>query len=115
MVPLTDATSTQPGVRVWRLPPRMGSPLDHCLTLFDRVQLDRRALPAGAQSGFTEAGAFVSELHRGRRHLMALQRVVTERLCMSACAIGGARALLATSSPCMRENPDRAATTEAEA
>ncbi|MEK8142070.1 hypothetical protein NKH18_03925 [Streptomyces sp. M10(2022)] len=36
LVPLTDDVQALPGVRVRRLPARMGSPVDHCLTSFDR-------------------------------------------------------------------------------
>lgn len=94
LVPLTDADRTLPGIRVRRLPARMGSPLDHSLTSFDAVRVPRGSLLPGTHSRFTDDGRFVSDLPRSRRHLTALQRVMTGKLCMSASAVGGTRVLL---------------------
>ncbi|WP_394814685.1 acyl-CoA dehydrogenase family protein [Streptomyces millisiae] len=93
LVRLTDATGTLPGVRVRRLPPRLGSPFDHCLTSFDQVRVERRALLGGTHARF-EAGRFSCDTPRGQRYLRALRRVMVGKLCMSACAVGGARAVL---------------------
>ena len=95
LTPLTDADGPLPGVRVRRLPPRLGSPLDHCLTSFDRVRLPRRALLAGAHSDLTDDGVFTSSVKdQRRRFLTTLQRVMTGKLCMSAVTVGSCRALL---------------------
>lgn len=95
LTPLTSAAGPLPGVRVRALPPRPGSPLDHCLTSFDRVPLPRRALLAGTHSRLTEDGVFTSTIKdQRRRFLTSLQRVMTGKLCMSAVTVGGCRALL---------------------
>ncbi|NEE15252.1 acyl-CoA oxidase, partial [Streptomyces sp. SID7499] len=56
LVPLTDAHRALPGVRVRRLPTRMGSPVDHCLTSFDRRFVPRDALLAGQQGRIGDDG-----------------------------------------------------------
>ncbi len=96
LAPLTDATSALPGVRVRRLPARMGSPVDHCLTSFDRYFVPREALLAGEQGRIGADGRFTSELaNRRRRFLLSIGRVTPGKLSMSACAVGSARVTLA--------------------
>lgn len=96
LVPLTDASRALPGIRVRRLPARMGSPVDHCLTSFDQVFVDRRALLGGAQGRVGDDGVFRSDTEgRKRRFLASIGRVTTGRICMSASAVGSARATLA--------------------
>ncbi len=96
LAPLTDATSALPGVRVRRLPARMGSPVDHCLTSFDRYFVPREALLAGEQGRIGADGRFTSQLaNRRRRFLLSIGRVTPGKLSMSACAVGSARVTLA--------------------
>ncbi|MCX4450878.1 acyl-CoA dehydrogenase [Streptomyces sp. NBC_01789] len=96
LVPLTDGTRPVPGVRVRRLPARMGSPVDHCLTSFDHVFVGRDALLTGRQGRIDDDGVFRSAVEgRRRRFLASIARVVTGRICMSASAVGSARATLA--------------------
>ena len=96
LVPLTDDTRALPGVRVRRLPARMGSPVDHCLTSFDRLFVGRDALLAGAHGRIDEGGRFSSALPgRRRRFLASIGRVTPGKISMSACAAGSARATLA--------------------
>nr|WSW70930.1 acyl-CoA oxidase [Streptomyces sp. NBC_00995] len=96
LVPLTDASRALPGIRVRRLPARMGSPVDHCLTSFDQVFVDRGALLAGAQGRVGDDGVFRSGTDgRRRRFLASIGRVITGRICMSASAVGSARTTLA--------------------
>ncbi|MEU2247886.1 acyl-CoA dehydrogenase [Streptomyces sp. NPDC019224] len=96
LVPLTDATGPLPGVRVRRLPARMGSPVDHSLTSFDHVFVGREALLTGPQGRIDDDGVFRSAVEgRRRRFLASIARVVTGRICMSASAVGSARATLA--------------------
>ncbi|XMN11614.1 acyl-CoA dehydrogenase [Streptomyces griseobrunneus] len=96
LAPLTDDLTALPGVRVRRLPGRMGSPVDHCLTSFDRYFVPRDALLAGEQGRIGEDGRFTSELaNRRRRFLLSIGRVTPGKLSMSACAVGSARVTLA--------------------
>ena len=96
LTPLTDAERPLPGVRVRRLPARLGSPVDHCLTSFDQVFVARDALLGGAQGRLGEDGVFTSELSNRRRRLLAsIGRVTPGKLSMSACAVGSARVTLA--------------------
>lgn len=96
LAPLTDDLDALPGVRVRRLPARMGSPVDHCLTSFDRYFVPREALLAGEQGRIGEDGRFTSELaNRRRRFLLSIGRVTPGKLSMSACAVGSARVTLA--------------------
>ncbi|MFD4694373.1 acyl-CoA dehydrogenase [Streptomyces sp. NPDC058463] len=95
LVPLTDDVQALPGVRVRRLPARMGSPVDHCLTSFDRLFVGRDALLGegrvlGGDGGFSSTPA-----DRRRRFLTSIGRVTPGRISMSACAAGSARATLA--------------------
>ncbi|MER6119184.1 acyl-CoA dehydrogenase [Streptomyces sp. NPDC001743] len=96
LVPLTDASRALPGIRVRRLPARMGSPVDHSLTSFDQVLVGRGALLGGPQGRVGDDGVFRSETEgRRRRFLTSIGRVVTGRICMSASAVGSARVTLA--------------------
>ncbi|MFJ3580272.1 acyl-CoA dehydrogenase family protein [Streptomyces rubiginosohelvolus] len=96
LAPLTDAHRALPGVRVRRLPARMGSPVDHCLTSFDRCFVPRDALLAGQHGRIGDDGRFHSEvLNRRRRFLASIGRVTPGKLSMSACAVGSARVTLA--------------------
>ncbi|MFD4779330.1 acyl-CoA oxidase, partial [Streptomyces sp. NPDC058427] len=96
LVPLTDAFRALPGVRVRRLPARMGSPVDHCLTSFDQVFVGREALLGGEQGRVGDDGVFRSgTVGRRRRFLASIGRVTAGRICMSASAVGSARATLA--------------------
>lgn len=95
LVPLTDDVRPLPGIRVRRLPARMGSPVDHCLTSFDRLFVERDALlgsdePSDAQGEFRTGPG-----DRRRRFLTSIGRVTPGRISMSACAAGSARATLA--------------------
>ncbi|MFF8967418.1 acyl-CoA dehydrogenase [Streptomyces globisporus] len=93
---LTDAHRALPGVRVRRLPARMGSPVDHCLTSFDRCFVPREAMLAGQQGRIGDDGRFHSEVpNRRRRFLTSIGRVTPGKLSMSACAVGSARVTLA--------------------
>ncbi|MEV5688435.1 MULTISPECIES: acyl-CoA dehydrogenase family protein [unclassified Streptomyces] len=96
LAPLTDDVRPLPGVRVRRLPARMGSPVDHCLTSFDRFFVGRDALLAGEQGAVGERGKFTSEVaNRRRRFLASIERVAPGKISMSACAVGSARVTLA--------------------
>ncbi|WP_032766031.1 acyl-CoA dehydrogenase [Streptomyces sp. CNS654] len=96
LAPLTDAHRALPGVRVRRLPARMGSPVDHCLTSFDRCFVPRDALLAGEHGRIGDGGRFHSEVpNRRRRFLASISRVTPGKLSMSACAVGSARVTLA--------------------
>ncbi|GGT32626.1 acyl-CoA dehydrogenase family protein [Streptomyces atratus] len=96
LVPLTDAVRALPGVRVRRLPARMGSPVDHCLTSFDQVFVGRDALLGGDHGRIGDDGGFSSAVGSRRRRLLAsIGRVTSGKISMSACAVGSARATLA--------------------
>ncbi|MEV0848567.1 acyl-CoA dehydrogenase family protein [Streptomyces sp. NPDC049954] len=95
LVDLTGPGGTLPGVRVRRLPDRMGSSVDHCLTSFDRVFVPRSGLLTGDQGGVDENGAFTAAVAgRRRRFLVSIGRVTAGRICMSASAVGSARLAL---------------------
>ncbi|MFE9423273.1 acyl-CoA dehydrogenase [Kitasatospora sp. NPDC006697] len=97
LTPLTGADGPLPGVTVRPLPQRPGSPVDHCLTSFDRVVLPREALLAGPHGRLAADGTLSSTLgSKRKRFLAAIGRVTTGKLCMSASALGGARTALAT-------------------
>ncbi|MFI5530295.1 acyl-CoA dehydrogenase [Kitasatospora sp. NPDC051853] len=98
LTPLTDETGHPlPGVTVHPLPQRPGSPVDHCLTSFDQLVLPFEALLTGAHGRLSDDGTVSSALgSRRKRFLAAIGRVTAGKLCMSAGAIGGARAALAT-------------------
>ncbi|WP_406491926.1 acyl-CoA dehydrogenase [Streptomyces sp. NBC_00846] len=96
LVPLTDAVRALPGVRVRRLPARMGSPVDHCLTSFDQVFVGRDALLGGDHGRIGDDGGFSSTIGNRRHRLrMSIGRVTSGKISMSACAVGSARATLA--------------------
>ncbi|WP_262986053.1 acyl-CoA dehydrogenase family protein, partial [Streptomyces sp. CBMA123] len=98
LVPLSDdAGRPLPGITVQPLPQRPGSPVDHCLTSFDRVRVPYEALLTGAHGRLADDGTFTSTLgSKRKRFLAAIGRVTVGKLCMSAAAIGAARAVLAT-------------------
>lgn len=96
LVPLTDEVRPLPGVRVRRLPARLGSPVDHCLTSFDQVFVEREALLGGEHGQVGDNGEFSSAMgNRRRRFLTSIGRVTIGKISMSACAVGAARATLA--------------------
>ncbi|MEV6973062.1 acyl-CoA dehydrogenase [Kitasatospora sp. NPDC093806] len=96
-VPLTDESGPLPGVTVQALPLRPGSPVDHCLTSFDRVVLPPEALLTGEHGRLADDGTLSSSLgSKRKRFLTAIGRVTAGKLCMSASAVGGARVALAT-------------------
>lgn len=96
LVPLTDGVDALPGIRVRRLPARLGSPHDHCLTSFDRVRVPREAMLGGVHGRITSEGVFTSEVpERHRRFMTSIDRVMTGRICLSASTVGAARAGLA--------------------
>ena len=95
LVPLRDEEGPLPGIRVRPLSETPGSAVDHAITSFDRVTLPRTALLAGEHADLTDEGAFRSGFgSRRRRFLRSIQRVTTGKLCLSAAALGGARAAL---------------------
>jgi acyl-CoA oxidase len=81
-----------PGVHVQLLQPKVGPPVDHCLTRFDRVRLQREALLQGPQVRLDEHGRVVSRYNsRRQRFLASIGRVTTGKLCMTGSVVGGAR------------------------
>ncbi|WP_326687416.1 MULTISPECIES: acyl-CoA dehydrogenase [unclassified Streptomyces] len=95
LVPLRDDQGPLPGIRVRPLSETPGSAVDHAITSFDRVTLPRAALLAGDHAELTAEGAFRSPIgSRRRRFLRSIQRVTAGKLCLSAAALGGARASL---------------------
>ncbi|MFG3531324.1 acyl-CoA dehydrogenase [Streptomyces sp. NPDC047917] len=96
LVPLTDEGQPLPGVRIRTLPTRTGSPVDHCLTSFDRVFVGRAALLDGDHGRVGADGEFSSAVdNRRRRFLASIGRVTSGKISMTACAVGCARATLA--------------------
>ncbi|MEU6932401.1 acyl-CoA dehydrogenase [Streptomyces sp. NPDC046374] len=96
LTPLSDEHGHLPGIRVRRLPDRTGTPVDHCLTSFDRVRLPRESLLEAAHGRFDKDGRFASSLgNRRKRFLRSVGRVTVGKLCMSAGTLGMARASLA--------------------
>ncbi|MFC4565317.1 acyl-CoA dehydrogenase [Nocardiopsis mangrovi] len=96
LVRLTDDSGPLPGVSVEPLEQKAGSPVDHCLTSFDRVVLPAGALLAGEHGRLSADGVFTSALgSRRKRFLRSIDRVTVGKLCMSAAALGGARTGLA--------------------
>ncbi|WP_327361004.1 acyl-CoA dehydrogenase family protein [Streptomyces sp. NBC_01296] len=93
LVPLTDGRGVLPGIRVRRLPARLGSPHDHCLTSFDRVRLPRAAMLGGVHGRITDGGAFTSDVpERHHRFMTSIDRIMTGRICLSAGTVGASRA-----------------------
>lgn len=85
-----------PGVTVEPLPDRIGSPVDHCVTTFDRVRLPRTALVQGSHVRLLPDGTVESAVGSPRRRFLhAIGRVTPGKLCMSASVLGGSRAALA--------------------
>ncbi|MFC4330633.1 acyl-CoA dehydrogenase [Streptomyces andamanensis] len=98
LVPLREQDGPLPGIRVRPLSQIPGSSVDHALTSFDRVVLPRTALLGGGHGELTADGTFRSTTgSRRRRFLRSIQRVTTGKLCLSAAALGGARAALTIS------------------
>nr|WP_168723521.1 acyl-CoA dehydrogenase [Streptomyces sp. SAT1]ANO42121.1 acyl-CoA oxidase [Streptomyces sp. SAT1] len=98
LVPLREQDGPLPGIRVRPLSQTPGSSVDHALTSFDRVVLPRTALLSGGHGELTADGTFRSTTgSRRRRFLRSIQRVTTGKLCLSAAALGGARAALTIS------------------
>lgn len=96
LTPLSDHTGPLPGVTVSMLPERTGSPVDHCITGFDRVRLPRAALLQGEHGQLLQDASLSSHLGNPRkRFLHAIGRVTVGKLCMSASTLGGSRAALA--------------------
>lgn len=97
LTPLNDRHGTLPGVTVTLLPERIGSPVDHCVTRFDRVRVPRTALLQGPHGRLLPDGTLRSAVGSPRkRFLHAIRRVTVGKLCMSASTLGGCRAALAT-------------------
>ncbi|MFH8365846.1 acyl-CoA dehydrogenase [Streptomyces sp. NPDC018031] len=85
------------GITVRRLPEKTGSPLDHCLTSFDRFPLPRYALLEGEHGRLRPDGTLAAATgNRRKRFLHAIRRVTEGKLCMAAASLGGARSALAT-------------------
>lgn len=96
LVPLSDEQGLLPGINVRPLPYRCGAPVDHCLTAFDHVRLDRTALLEAEHGRLDEEGRLISLLgNRRKRFLHSIGRVTTGKLCMSGAAVGASRAALA--------------------
>lgn len=95
LTPLSDETGLRPGIHVRPLPERLGSPVDHCLTSFDRVRLPREALLEGEHGRLTPDAEISSSLGNPRkRFLHSIRRVTWGKLCMSAASVGVSRAAL---------------------
>ncbi|WP_459801624.1 acyl-CoA dehydrogenase family protein [Herbidospora sp. RD11066] len=85
-----------PGVRTELLQPKLGPAVDHCLTTFDQVKLGMDALLQGPHGEIGADGVFTSPMgNRRRRMLHSIGRVTIGKLCMSACAVGALRHVLA--------------------
>ncbi|MER5767120.1 acyl-CoA dehydrogenase family protein [Streptomyces sp. NPDC001985] len=96
LTPLTDRHGPLPGISIEQLPERIGSPVDHCVTAFDRVRLPRTALVQGPHGRLLSDGTLRSAVGSPRkRFLQAIGRVTAGKLCMSASTLGGCRAALA--------------------
>lgn len=95
MVPLRDEHGPLPGIRIRALSQTPGSAVDHAITSFDHVRLDRSALLTGDHADLAPDGTFESPI-RNRRHrfLRSIHRVTTGKLCLAAAALSGARATL---------------------
>jgi acyl-CoA oxidase len=93
LTPLHDAHGTPlPGIKIRQLPQTASSPVDHCATAFDRVQLPYTALLQGDHGRLTRDGRFTSSLGSSRkRFLRSIGRVTMGKLCMSAYSLGTTR------------------------
>ncbi|WP_406072541.1 acyl-CoA oxidase [Streptomyces sp. NBC_01020] len=95
LTPLSDDNGRVPGVHVRELPDRTGTPVDHCLTSFDQVQLPREALLEAEHGRLDRDGTLHSSLGSARkRFLHSIGRVTSGKLCMSAGTLGMSRAAL---------------------
>ncbi|MBT2488586.1 acyl-CoA oxidase [Streptomyces sp. ISL-96] len=95
LTPLSDEVGILPGITVRELPQRMGSPVDHCLTTFDRVWLPQAAMLQSEHGRLDDKGALRSTLgNRRKRFLRSISRVTAGKLCMSAAAVGVSRTAL---------------------
>ncbi|MCX5203256.1 acyl-CoA dehydrogenase family protein [Streptomyces sp. NBC_00237] len=95
LTPLSDEAGILPGITVRELPQRMGSPVDHCLTTFDRVWLPQTAMLQSQHGRLDDNGELQSTLgNRRKRFLRSIKRVTTGKLCMSAAAVGVSRTAL---------------------
>ncbi|WP_327299531.1 acyl-CoA dehydrogenase [Streptomyces sp. NBC_01197] len=95
LTPLSDESGRVPGVHVRELPDRTGTPVDHCLTSFDRVHLPREALLEAEHGRLDQDGTLHSSLGSARkRFLHSIGRVTSGKLCMSAGTLGMSRAAL---------------------
>lgn len=95
LTPLSDERGHLPGVRVRPLAERTGTPVDHCLTAFDRVRLPREAMLEAEHGRLDADGRLTSGLgNRRKRFLRSVGRVTVGKLCMSAGTLGMARAAL---------------------
>ncbi len=95
LAPLTDVRGALPGVRIRRLPDKVGYAVDHCLTAFDHVRLPPHAFLAGDHGRLAADGAFTSSVDKHRlRFLRSIDRVTPGKLSMSAGAVGLTRTAL---------------------
>lgn len=95
LTPLTDDRGALPGVRIRRLPDKVGYTVDHCLTAFDQVRLPPQAFLAGDHGRLGADGAFTSAVDKHRlRFLRSIDRVTPGKLCMSGGAVGLTRTAL---------------------
>ncbi|MFI1203450.1 acyl-CoA dehydrogenase family protein [Streptomyces sp. NPDC020883] len=95
ITPLSDEEGLLPGIRVRRLPAPAGTPLDHCITSFDSVQLPDHALLEGEHGRFEDDGTFISHVPDPRkRFLRSITRVTPGKLCMTGAVTGISRAAL---------------------
>lgn len=96
LVELADEDGPRPGITVELLPARTGSPVDHCLTTFDRLRLPASALLGGDHGRLAADGSLTSAVgSRRKRFLRSIGRVTEGKLCMSASGVGVSRAALA--------------------
>ncbi|MDT0440475.1 MULTISPECIES: acyl-CoA dehydrogenase [Streptomyces] len=95
LVPLRDERGPLPGIRIRPLSQTPGSAVDHAITSFDHVRLDRTALLTGDHADLDPDGTFHSAIrNRRQRFLRSIHRVTTGKLCLAAAALSGARATL---------------------
>ncbi|WP_328689781.1 acyl-CoA oxidase [Streptomyces phaeochromogenes] len=100
LVPLSDGAGLAlPGVRIQRLPQTSTSPVDHCLTTFDRVRLPFEAFLQADNGRLSPNGVFTSNVGNPRkRFLRSVSRVTEGKLCMSAAGLGVTRHALAVAT-----------------
>ncbi len=95
LTPLTDDRGALPGIRISRLPDKVGYAVDHCLTAFDHVRLPPHAFLAGEHGRLAEDGTFTSSVDKHRRRfLRSIDRVTPGKLSMSGGAVGLTRTAL---------------------